>query len=257
MNTEERWLPVMGYEGTYEISSLGRIRSVERSVITKGGAMQLLKGKVLKQYMNQYGYFKVNLKLKSYFVHILVAEAFVDNPLPEQFTVVNHKDGNASNNCAWNLEWSSYHYNSTYWSRSTPAWADVECTSSDCTKNGEVQSEHDMTYKEMMDAKVNRIVSLMADPDRNPKLRQTHPDDITERQYTIINVMRQNPTITLDRIVETTKIPHGTLVREVARLTEQGYVRRDGGRKSGTWIVNLIDRKPNNIKTTSVRTISK
>ena len=82
--------------------------------------------------------------------------------------------------------------------------------------------------------------------------RQTHPADITERQYTIINVMRQNPTITIDRLVEATKIPRSTLVREVAILTKQGYVRRDGNSRSGTWIVNLIDRKPSNIKPTSV-----
>lgn len=96
---EEVWKPVKGYEGLYEVSSLGRVRSVKRNL-------------VMHPHPRRHGYLAVMLygkgghktrNFKQFSVHRLVAEAFIPNPdnLPE----VNHKDECKTNNCAENLEW--------------------------------------------------------------------------------------------------------------------------------------------------------
>ena len=94
----------------------------------------------------------------------------------------------------------------------------------------------DETRSRILDARVERIVSLMPDPVKKPKVKV---ESLTqnERQLRIIQCMRKNPTITLDRIVEKAKIPRSTLVRDVARLTKQGYVKRNGNSRSGSWVV--------------------
>lgn len=94
----EEWKPVVGYEKLYEISNLGRIKSLKY----RGGKGQ----KILSTY-NVHGYKRVRLfdgtTVRSTGVHRIVAEAFLDNPSSKQF--VNHKDGNKSNNRLDNLEW--------------------------------------------------------------------------------------------------------------------------------------------------------
>lgn len=97
-----------GYEGLYQVSNLGRIKSLDRRVKDNARERyQNLKGKQLKFTDNGRGYQLVFLTKKSKrinkYVHRLVAETFIPNPnnLPE----VNHKDLNKSNNCIDNLEW--------------------------------------------------------------------------------------------------------------------------------------------------------
>ena len=103
MKTIETFLSVPGYEGYYEISNLGNIKS-------------LRSGKLMKQSSNRDGYKLVSLTLggksKCYSVHRLVALTFIPNPLnlPE----INHKDENPSNNCVDNLEWCDRKYNLNY-----------------------------------------------------------------------------------------------------------------------------------------------
>lgn len=93
----EIWKDIVGYEGLYQMSNLGRIRnnSIE-----------------LKQY-TQFGYNSVGLwkdkKCKKFRVHRLVAQAFIPNP--HNFPHINHKDGDKSNNNVDNLEWCTYQYN--------------------------------------------------------------------------------------------------------------------------------------------------
>ena len=116
----EIWLPVIGYEGLYEVSNFGRVRSLDRYVRLggkqKSDALVLKKGKILSEKDNGHGYKSVHLTVnrvtKDKYVHRLVAQAFLSNPnnLPE----VNHKDENPSNNCLDNLEWCTSQYNDLY-----------------------------------------------------------------------------------------------------------------------------------------------
>lgn len=94
----EMWKPIEGYEGLYEVSNLGRVKSLKRLHT---------KERILSYFLNRQGYQRVNLwkenQSKKYSVHRLVAKAFVDNP--ENKNVVNHIDENKQNNCSCNLEW--------------------------------------------------------------------------------------------------------------------------------------------------------
>lgn len=102
----ENWKPVVGYEGLYEVSSLGRVRSKDRKV-WNGRTFYNKKGRVLKRTKTTTGYWKVELyknrKKKSKKVHRLVAKAFI--PKKEGKELINHKDGNPLNNKVDNLEW--------------------------------------------------------------------------------------------------------------------------------------------------------
>lgn len=102
----EIWKPIPGYEGSYEVSNLGRVRSVDRYILTKNGKV-FKKGVIRKPKEDEDGYLRVNLskngKKKEMFVHRLVAITFIDNP--NNLPVVNHKDGNKKNNTVENLEW--------------------------------------------------------------------------------------------------------------------------------------------------------
>ena len=110
----EIWKDIRGYEGLYQVSNLGRVRSLDR---IKRGAHY--KGKILVLSKDKDGYLIVGLhdskRSNTYRVHRLVAISFIPNPndLPE----VNHIDENKENNNVNNLEWCSTKYNLTYGSR--------------------------------------------------------------------------------------------------------------------------------------------
>lgn len=111
----EIWKPIPGYEGYYEASSEGRIRSVDRLQVTHTGKHRFIRGKVLKLNHSQ-EYLSVELnadgKHKSYSVHRLIAAAFLPNP--ENKPTVNHIDGNKLNNCVANLEWATWSENNLH-----------------------------------------------------------------------------------------------------------------------------------------------
>lgn len=105
----DEWRDVVGYEGYYQISQLGKLRSLDRSFNTirhgnifinyRKGIMKTLSfnGNYLHAKLNKNG------KTKMFLVHRLVAEAFIENK--HNKPLVNHKDGNKLNNYAQNLEW--------------------------------------------------------------------------------------------------------------------------------------------------------
>lgn len=104
------FLPIKNYEGLYEVSSTGLVRSIDRRILGKDGNMYPYKGKVLTPSQNKnVGYFQVGLwkenKGTSFYIHRLVAESFIPNP--NNLKEVNHIDGNRLNNFVENLEWVS------------------------------------------------------------------------------------------------------------------------------------------------------
>lgn len=109
---DERWLPVPGYEGLYEVSNIGRVRSVERVVIGGPfGLPQIRKGRIRKPQVDHGGYLRVTFWRdgrpgESFGVHRLVALAFHPN---EYFdgADVRHLDGTRTNNVASNLAWGT------------------------------------------------------------------------------------------------------------------------------------------------------
>ena len=113
MNTEI-WKPVVGHEGQYEVSSFGRVRSLERQtyVPNRWGSFSLrtTKSRVLRVQDNGKGYSVVHLCTgglrTSKLAHRLVAEAFIPNP--SNYGCVNHIDGDKTNNTRDNLEWCSH-----------------------------------------------------------------------------------------------------------------------------------------------------
>lgn len=105
--SREHWVPIDGYEGWYEISDKGRVRSVDRWITSKNeDKPRFYKGQIMKfRYHN--GYTMVNLnknkKMKEFYVHRLVIENFTLHPKHKKW--VNHKDGRKWNNELSNLEW--------------------------------------------------------------------------------------------------------------------------------------------------------
>lgn len=92
----EIWKPVVGYLGFYEISNLGRVKSLKDNL---GRDREL----ILKPQKRKDGYFTIELKRSTKFLHRIAAEAFIPNP--ENKPQVNHKDSNRENNQTGNLEW--------------------------------------------------------------------------------------------------------------------------------------------------------
>lgn len=116
---EEMWKDVVGYEGIYEVSSIGNVRKKETFAKVCGNGYRKVKSHNCKTYKFPNGYIGVKLyinhSVKNKLVHRLVAEAFIDNP--ENYPQVNHKDENIENNCMENLEWCTSKYNANYGTR--------------------------------------------------------------------------------------------------------------------------------------------
>ena len=108
MNIDEIWCPIKGYEGLYEVSDQGRVRSLKFG-----------KERILKPIRNTQGYIQVHLckngEIKKCLVHRLVAKTFIPNP--NNLQEVNHKDEDKANNFVKNLEWCDRKYNNNYGTR--------------------------------------------------------------------------------------------------------------------------------------------
>lgn len=106
----EKWRPIVGYEGLYEVSNLGRVRRV----------------RIIEPAKKKHGYMQISLVdrngvRKSFRLHRIVASAFVPNP--DSKPQVNHIDENPENNRADNLEWATAEENTNYGSRTARAAA--------------------------------------------------------------------------------------------------------------------------------------
>ena len=107
------WKPISEFDGFYEISGKGDVRSVERKIELPNKVKRLIKARLLKVRQNNDGYSEVRLskggKTYTRFIHRLVAQEFIPNPynLPE----VNHISGVKSNNAPSNLEWATHAQN--------------------------------------------------------------------------------------------------------------------------------------------------
>lgn len=110
----EIWKPITGYEGIYEVSNTGDIRTCEgKTTYTEKHGVRHWKQRVLKQKTDRYGYKRVclykNGKPKDFLVHRLVADMFCEKSKDK--IIINHIDCDPANNNATNLEWCDYRHN--------------------------------------------------------------------------------------------------------------------------------------------------
>ena len=102
------WKDIEGYEGLYQVSNTGKVRSLNY----KGtGKKKIWKYAITINTYKQIALYK-NGEIKYYYIHRLVALAFIPNP--NNYPVINHKDENPDNNAVWNLEWCTQEYNINY-----------------------------------------------------------------------------------------------------------------------------------------------
>lgn len=110
MQAIEVWKPVNAFEGYYEVSSFGNVRSVSRTITHNDGVKRSFKQKRMTQKVNERGYLSVGLNKENvqftFMAHNLVAMAFIENP--DSKPIVNHKDLNKNNNHKDNLEWVTH-----------------------------------------------------------------------------------------------------------------------------------------------------
>jgi len=132
----EIWKDIEGYPN-YQVSNMGRVKSLN---YRRTGKEKIIKGS-----KNNSGYLTVTLskegKMKSYFIHRLVASAFLDNP--NNLQQVNHKDENIKNNCVENLEWCDSSYNVNFGTRNERITQRIQKPILQFTKQGEFVKKWD------------------------------------------------------------------------------------------------------------------
>ena len=115
----EIWKDIPDYEGLYQISNLGRVKSLDRDIVYSNGTRHHINNKILQPQKSKYGYLFVTLtkdnKPHAKYIHQLIADAFIPNP--NNLPCVNHKDENKLNNNIDNLEWCTIDYNNNYGTR--------------------------------------------------------------------------------------------------------------------------------------------
>ena len=151
----EIWRSVKDYEGLYEVSNWGRVRSLGMWVNSKNGSKRFIKGRVLRPGIDTKGYLRVDLckdgVVKHWPVHRLVGMAFPDlvgwtedaKGRPFEELEINHKDENKENNRVENLEWCDRPYNNRYSKNKTVYMCTLEgglCglwpSTRECERNG-------------------------------------------------------------------------------------------------------------------------
>lgn len=109
---KEVWKDIPNYEGLYQVSNLGRVKSFRRSSKYRNAKEFILKPTLANNGYCQVTLYRSSSDKKKFLVHRLVAESFIPNPdgLPQ----INHKDEDPANNAASNLEWCTAKYNNLY-----------------------------------------------------------------------------------------------------------------------------------------------
>ena len=121
----EEWRDIPGYEGRYQVSNLGQVRSLDRPVRCRGGAFRTAKGKVLRPAPHKSGHLMVMLgRRNNADVHVLVLRAFVGPPPPKHEAL--HEDHNPAHNALSNPRWGTRSENVkmdyAVGVRKTPTW---------------------------------------------------------------------------------------------------------------------------------------
>lgn len=122
-NIVEIWKDIKGYDGIYQVSDKGNVKSLGRYIEVVDKAQKriytkLIRERIIKQFYDNHGYKTVSLRnrgeTKRFRVHALVANAFIEKNESNKNLCVNHKDGNKANNDICNLEWCTYKENSRH-----------------------------------------------------------------------------------------------------------------------------------------------
>lgn len=165
---EEIWKEIAGYNGRYEVSNMGRIRSY---------AQDRKNGKIKLGNETAKGYLTILLYdgrggSKWIPVHRLVASAFLDNP--DNLPQVNHKDENKKNNCADNLEWCTNEYNYHYGTRTERAAKANRCNPATSRRVYSIDQNGNKTYYDSIN-EAERVTGLChANISRTLKGRSHH-----------------------------------------------------------------------------------
>ena len=132
----EEWKDIKNYEGLYQISNYGNVKSLNRKVFHSRGFYVKLKEKILKPSIHTDGYLQVvlnNQGTKTMKIHRLVALHFIDNL--NNLEDINHLDNNKQNNHYLNIEWSSTRENCCYRSKNIKNSSDYTGVSFDKSRN--------------------------------------------------------------------------------------------------------------------------
>lgn len=144
MELQEIWKDISNYEGLYQISNLGRVKS-----LSKKSGFLILKERIMKPTIKDNGYYQIalykNKKGCKKYIHRLVAEAFIPNP--NNYPCINHKDYNKANNNVDNIEWCSYSQNNTYSNCQVVAGASKRIPVLQCDKNGVILKEWECSLR--------------------------------------------------------------------------------------------------------------
>lgn len=111
LSNTEKWVDVIGFEGLYQISNAGVVKSLKRQNNKVIGSRRHFDF-ILKPEITTLGYCRVTLSRKRFALHRIVAKHFIDNNQNKPH--VNHKDGNKLNNCVENLEWCTVTENNNH-----------------------------------------------------------------------------------------------------------------------------------------------
>lgn len=125
INIIEEWKPVLGYEGIYEVSNLGRVKSLGRMIRGNGNSMYWHKERIMQPQSNRKGYHNIILSKdgtgKTCTLHRIVASAFIPNP--NNYPEINHINENKKDNRVTNLEWCTSAHNHNWGMRNKRAGA--------------------------------------------------------------------------------------------------------------------------------------
>ena len=138
---QEIWKPIEGYDGQYEASNTGYIKSIERDVLRKDGQKYHRKERILKTWVDRGGYLQVSLydkkrKKKTCKVHRLIGSTFLRTV--EGKDEINHIDEDKTNNAVWNLEWCTRKENNNHGTRNERVGKAHSKPVAQYTKDGEL-----------------------------------------------------------------------------------------------------------------------